>query len=1051
LGKFTEDWFMATLSQQPARKHHGFIRDRLDATLRRIRLLDGLTAAFGLIALVLSYLVAMIVLDLLFRLADGTRQVLMVFFLVGVGGYVWYFLVRPWRREINPHYAARRLEASAGEGPHHVVNWIDLENEHLAGVFRHSLDRRTAKELDQADPETAISNRPTVVTASLAGGLFVGVVGLFLVLGPGPFAAFFSRALGRAVEVPARTQVEMVRPALGDAVVTIGNPVALVVKISGNIPQANTPEAPTLHFWTATEQTPRTRPLSISGSNEWAVTLGPLEVGNGFFYRITAGDGRTPDYQIRVRASASLTDFRATYRYRPYLQLPDRVRTVRQIEEIRGTEVFLEAKPNREVREALLEFTDAAGAVRLLPGDITPQGLRFRFVLDQPGTYRLTYTASTGENYRDVTAHEVAIVPDAVPRITWLAPAKDVQIPLNGSLPLSAQIEDDIGLASVTLKLRVVDGPDLPDLPYLANKLGTPQFGTPRQLAYLELAQPEQWGQAVRPGSTIEYWLEARDACDVPTANVGVSDRYRIQIAPAGDAAAQQQKRDEQEKQKNEHDKMQEEGLKQEKQERDRQNKPDSGEGTTPDAKPDPNTPPDPNAAGQDPDEADLERQADALRDALNKKEQGGEGKNDDKPGEAKPGEGKPADQPGAAPPQPGEGKGNDQDKPGEAKGGQGEQPGESKGGEKAEQGAQGKDQGKDDGSQGKPSEAKPGDPGQQEGEPKPGEAKGGEPKPGEGKGPGNERAADKPGESRPGEPMPSEAAPGEGKDGKPNDAARPDDNAGAGKPGEQPAPDAKAQGKADGPPPPDAADGKPSDGPPPPEAKPGAGKDGKAGDGKPGEGKPGDPPPSGATDNGSDAGTSKGDTSPPMPGEAGAGKAGMPPPAGMGGMGEAKPGAEAGATGEASDKPADAMGTAPGGEGGKPGEAKAASGSGRGENDGAEPPPAQRERPEDSRATLLQLEDFRRSVGDDILKDAQMSREQFDRFLRDYARLAERRKQREEERDNIRPGAPGGLPSTGGITPGTPQTPDTLQGTGRPKPPPEYRDAYADFLRRLR
>jgi hypothetical protein len=222
-----------------------------------------------------------------------------------------------------------------------------------------------------------------------------------------------------------------------------------------------------------------------------------------------------------------------------------------------------------------------------------------------------------------------------------------------------------------------------------------------------------------------------------------------------------------------------------------------------------------------------------------------------------------------------------------------------------------------------------------------------------------------------------------------------------------------------------------------------------KPGAGKPQDGKGTPPPPQP-----DDKGNSKGDAAPPTPGEAGTGKDGAPPPMDAGEMG--KPPAAppmAGMPPAGADKPEtpNGMGTAPGGDGSKPGEAKAAGGTGQGKGEAPEAPPAKRERPVGSRATQLQLEDFRKSVGDDVLKEAKMSREQFERFLKDYAALADRRRQQEDQRDNIRPGTPGSLPSSGGI--GNPNTTgrDNLPGTARPKPPSEYRDAYLDFLRRLR
>jgi hypothetical protein len=98
----------------------------------------------------------------------------------------------------------------------------------------------------------------------------------------------------------------------------------------------------------------------------------------------------------------------------------------------------------------------------------------------------------------------------------------------------------------------------------------------------------------------------------------------------------------------------------------------------------------------------------------------------------------------------------------------------------------------------------------------------------------------------------------------------------------------------------------------------------------------------------------------------------------------------------------------------------------------------------------MLQLEEFKKSIDPNVLKDAKMSREQFEKFLRDYAELARRREKAEKE-DAVRGGSTT-LPSTGGtVSPTTPGAkPDDLRGTGRPTPPIEVRGRYEDFIKRL-
>src|SRR5262249_34442913 len=76
------------------------------------------------------------------------------------------------------------------------------------------------------------------------------------------------------------------------------------------------------------------------------------------------------------------------------------------------------------------------------------------------------------------------------------------------------------------------------------------------------------------PGDELEYWLEARDACDAPRPNVGTSKHFTVRVAaPKNDPkkkAAEQRKAD---KDKQDNDAKQDEQRKQEEAARQEENR----------------------------------------------------------------------------------------------------------------------------------------------------------------------------------------------------------------------------------------------------------------------------------------------------------------------------------------------------------------------------------------------------------------------------------------------------------------------------------------------
>src|SRR5205807_618653 len=113
---------------------------------------------------------------------------------------------------------------------------------------------------------------------------------------------------------------------------------------------------------------------------------------------------------------------------------------------------------------------------------------------------------------------------------------KDVTLPANGTLQVVGLVEDDFGVKSMQLQLKVVKAPRLPDLKEKVYREGIdfklPNGKYPRQLDYADFVALDKLLTAkgepfpLAAGMELEYWLEARDNCDYPdkNGNLGQSD-----------------------------------------------------------------------------------------------------------------------------------------------------------------------------------------------------------------------------------------------------------------------------------------------------------------------------------------------------------------------------------------------------------------------------------------------------------------------------------------------------------------------------------------------
>ena len=104
-------------------------------------------------------------------------------------------------------------------------------------------------------------------------------------------------------------------------------------------------------------------------------------------------------------------------------------------------------------------------------------------------------------------------------------------------------------------------------------------------------------------------------------------------------------------------------------------------------------------------------------------------------------------------------------------------------------------------------------------------------------------------------------------------------------------------------------------------------------------------------------------------------------------------------------------------------------------------------------RAGELQLDDLKKKVNKDVLKKANMTEEEYQQFLKAYQEMQKRKESdagNEEKLTDPKAASPG-LRSLKSRSAGTSKgKPDDLQHGGASLPPPEYREAYQEFTRKL-
>src|SRR5262249_49377743 len=135
-----------------------------------------------------------------------------------------------------------------------------------------------------------------------------------------------------------------------------------------------------------------------------------------------------------------------------------------------------------------LDGQDKPIGAELLPEQ--PDALRFRFVLEKDGAYRIRFSSTEEEENSNPMPYRIRVLTDQRPQVELTNPGKNITLPANGVLRLEGLATDDIGLTGLTLRMRLKGSIALQPKPYREGKSFKLVDGTyPRRLDYKDFVE----------------------------------------------------------------------------------------------------------------------------------------------------------------------------------------------------------------------------------------------------------------------------------------------------------------------------------------------------------------------------------------------------------------------------------------------------------------------------------------------------------------------------------------------------------------------------------
>ena len=179
-------------------------------------------------------------------------------------------------------------------------------------------------------------------------------------------------------------------------------------------------------------------------------------VARPFSFSVRGGDGHAGPYDVQVLDPPEVRQLTVRYRYPPHCGWPERVESGNgDVSAPAGTEVGIRIDASKPLAEAALVVDDSLR----LPAEVEDLGARVTFSLpvaedrgSDPETpvpdrrvYHIDLRDRKGVANRDPIRYSIEVLPDQDPRVVFVEPGEDIDLPESRVVRLGIEGSDDFG------------------------------------------------------------------------------------------------------------------------------------------------------------------------------------------------------------------------------------------------------------------------------------------------------------------------------------------------------------------------------------------------------------------------------------------------------------------------------------------------------------------------------------------------------------------------------------------------------------------------------
>jgi hypothetical protein len=247
---------------------------------------------------------------------------------------------------------------------------------------------------------------------------------------------------------PSLTRIAVAGPLTRE--VPSGDDVSVEVQLSGKVP-----EDPQAALHVVRDAREEVVPMAPRPGNRFETELKGVASSAGLY--VTAGDGRSAMYRIRVVPRPTVANVRVRYDYPPYTHLPQAEGPLenRQVSAVVGTRVRLGFEASLPVRESDLTFGTTPGGRRLrIRWDKARMKGSVALRIERDDTFRIHLLSDEGTDNRHDPACRIRAIQDNPPTVALTDVPQSTSFFRDDILRLRYIGSDDFGIAEAFLRCR---------------------------------------------------------------------------------------------------------------------------------------------------------------------------------------------------------------------------------------------------------------------------------------------------------------------------------------------------------------------------------------------------------------------------------------------------------------------------------------------------------------------------------------------------------------------------------------------------------------------